>query len=162
MFVSGRGVVTRMPGIAQDLRPVAGPGVILDEPIDVVIQRIQTTGGRDASLTHGASNIVLVAARFGDELRASGQDGADGRSEALGEVDPDGIHQCTERAGAHAGRRGRVQEPRAVHVDGQPPVHARSATPHAVRRPTTAPPPKLWVCSTHTRRAGGPYGIGSV
>ena len=44
----------------------------------------------------------------------------------------------------------------------RPSSRADSDTARSSSTVHTAPPPKLWVCSTHTRRTGGPYGMGSV
>ena len=94
-------------------------GVVVGQPLDVVVERVQAGRGDHARLAHRAAPHLLVAPRLGDQLRRAGQHGADRRAEALGQVDPGGVEAVGVRARLHAARDDGVHQPRAVQVRPQ-------------------------------------------
>src|SRR5690606_34747725 len=77
----------------EALGEAAGIGMVVDEPGDVLVERMEAARGRDAGLAHGAAESLLEAPGAGDVRLAAGEDRADRRAQALGEVQPDRIDE---------------------------------------------------------------------
>ncbi len=105
MFVS----TARVQPHAGDRRKAVGERarqrVVVGQPLDVVVQRVEGAGRHDARLAHRAAHHLLPAPRLLDELGRAGQAGAQRRAEALREVDPGGVEQ--RRPAARRTRRRR-------------------------------------------------------
>ncbi|GCC47979.1 hypothetical protein chiPu_0031960, partial [Chiloscyllium punctatum] len=95
-------------------------GVVVGKAVDMMIERVDAGGGTDAGLPHRAAEPLLPAPDVVDERSGAGDDAADRRAEALGEVDPGRIPARRHVARRDAGGDGRVQQPRAVHVGHEP------------------------------------------
>ena len=65
--------------------------VVLGEPLDVVVERVQAGGREDPRLAHRAAEHLLAAPGLVDQGLRAGQAGADGRSQPLREVEPRGV-----------------------------------------------------------------------
>ncbi len=149
---------------AQRLEQGAGVRVVLGQPLDVVVERVQAGGGEDAGLAHRAAPHLLVAPGAADQLLRPGEDRADRRAEALGEVEPRAVEAgrpsrpparrwprprsaAARRRGARAGRaRGR---PRA------PPAPARAARRSRPPCSSSAPRTRARCAAGSGRRGGG-------
>ena len=83
-----------------------------------------------------AAHLLLPAPGLGDQLARAAQHGADGRAEALREVEPGRVEAAGVLGGGHAGGDDRVHQPRAVQVGAQA-VLARGLEHlvHALERP---------------------------
>ena len=127
----------------------AGVGVVLGQPLDVVVERVQRARGHDPRLAQRAAEHLLVAPRLVDQLRRAGQAGAQRRAQALGEVDPRGVEAGGILGGGHARGDDGVHQPRAVHVQPQPVRRARRRrTARSCASGHTRPPAMFVVCST--------------
>ena len=65
--------------------------VILGQPLDVVVERVQATCGHDPGLPERPAEHLLPAPRLVDQLARAGEHRPDRRPQALGEVDPGGV-----------------------------------------------------------------------
>ena len=141
--------------LGEALRQHARVLVVVGEPLDVVVERVQAAGGHDPRLPERAAHLLLPAPRLVDQLARAGEHGAHRRAEALREVEPGGVEAARELRRARARGHHRVHQPRAVHVCAQP-VRARHVE-HLVHRSSgqTRPPPMFVVCSTETMRERG-------
>ena len=101
------------------LGEAARVAVVLGEPGDVVLERVQTRGGEHADLAHAAAEHLAQPVGLGDQLATARDHGADRRAESFGEADTHGVGASGElvRRGA-AGDLG-VEQARAVEVHGQ-------------------------------------------
>src|SRR5665213_4348229 len=109
---------------ARDLRKSARQrariGVIVCEPVDMVVERIGASGRADAGLAHRAAEPLLPAPDLVDEIAAACDDGANRRTQPLGKIDPGGIPAHGHVACADTCSDAGVQQPGAVHVGGKP------------------------------------------
>ena len=112
---------------ADRIGEAAGVGVILGEARDMVIERVETGGGKDAGLPHGAAEALLPLPRGLDEGGRAGEDGADRAAQPLAEIQPDRIEGRSVAGGIDARFDDRVHEPRAVHVEQEPALLRRLA-----------------------------------
>src|SRR2546421_5427396 len=117
----------------QPREPVGQPtrvGVIVGQTLDVMPERVDAAGGDDAGLAHGAAHLLLAAPRLVDECARAGHGRADGRAEALGEIDPRRVERRRVVTGGHTAGDDGVHEPRPVEMRRKP-VPARHR-PHLV------------------------------
>ena len=105
--------------LGQPLCQAPGARVVVGEALDVVFERMQPGRGDDPGLAHRAPEHLLPAPRLVDEVRGAGEDGADGGSEPLGEVEPRAVERPSPRGRVDpAGDRG-VEQPGAVEMGAQ-------------------------------------------
>src|SRR5438445_2369252 len=103
----------------QPHEPVRQPprvGVIVGQTLDVMPERVDAAGGDDAGLAHGAAHLLLAAPRLVDERARAGHGRADGRAEALGEIDPRRVERRRVVAGGHTAGHDGVHEPCPVEM----------------------------------------------
>ena len=79
-------------GDAGNLREAAGEragiGMIVGEPVDMMIERVEAGSGANTALTHRASETLFPAPDFINERIRSGDHSPDRCAEALADVDP--------------------------------------------------------------------------
>ena len=148
MLVSGRD--------PQRVADLGGPAVVLGEPLDVVVEGVQPGRGEHARLAHPAAEPL---AQHPGPLGAGGA--AVTTSEPTGAPRP--LLRQTDRV---PNTRAVGRERRAGGDGGVPDAGAVAVQRDAVRRRPapaapaarasgcTAPPPRLWVCSTLTAAVG--------
>ena len=69
-----------------------GPGVVVGQPVDVVVQRVQPAGGQDADLAHAAAVALAPDPRARPSAsRAADEHRADRGAETLAQADRDGV-----------------------------------------------------------------------
>ena len=90
--------------------------MILGEPLGRVFERDQPRGGQNPRLAHAAAQPFAVEAALGDQAGLTGQHGTHGRAQSLRQAEHDGIHRSHDLSHLHVHCRGRVEDPRAIHV----------------------------------------------
>ena len=99
MLVSTRaGVEHDARRARQRLGEAARVGVILGQPRDVVLERVEAGGGEDAGLAHAAAEHLAPAVRAVDERLRAREQRADRRAEPLGQADADGVERRRQLA----------------------------------------------------------------
>jgi hypothetical protein len=99
----GFGLLHIDPGdLRQTPRQRPGVGVIVRQPVDVVVERVNAGGGANAGLPHRAAKPLLPAPDLVDETARAGDGSADRGAEAFGEIEPGGIPPHRHIAGADA------------------------------------------------------------
>ncbi len=132
-------------GFHERLRESSCTRMVVGEPVDVVVERVDTGCGHDPGLAHGAAEEVLLTPGTLDQLARAGEERAEGAAEALGETERDGVEARGEGCGFDVERGGRVQESRAVEVHCQPELaRGRDNILDVSERPD--PPPRVVVC----------------
>jgi hypothetical protein len=123
-------------GRRQGVGRPAGPGVVVGEPVDVVVEGMQPSGREDPDLTHPAAVALAPDPGLGDRVGRADEHRPDGRAQPLGQAHRDGVEltRHTPR-GRHPRRRG------------------RSTAGH---RPGAWRTPRGWVAA---RSAGSPTGL---
>src|SRR4029079_3258426 len=81
----------------------ARAGVILGQPVDVVLERVDTGRRDDPRLAHRAPEEVLLAPRPLDALRRAPEQRAERAAEPLREAERDGVEQPRNPRGGDAG-----------------------------------------------------------
>ena len=94
--------------------------MVVREPADMVVERIDARSSHDSRLAHGATEEVLLTPGTLDQLARAGEERAERATEPLGETQRDGVEARGEDRGCDAERGGGVQEPRAVQVHRKP------------------------------------------
>src|SRR5438552_2537546 len=126
----------------QPREPVGQPprvDVIVGQTLDVMPERVDAAGGDDAGLAHGTAHLLLAAPRLVDERARAGHGRADGRAEALGEIDPRRVERRRVVAGGHTAGDDGVHEPRPVEMRRKPvPARHRRHLVDARERPYRA------------------------
>ncbi len=112
--------VDREPGRVPALGEPARAGVVVGQPLDVVVEGVHAGGGDDPGLAHGAAEQVLLAPRALDRLGRAGEQRAERAAQALREAERHGVEVPADRRRRDARRDGGVEEPRAVEVGSQP------------------------------------------
>ena len=95
------------------------PLVILRQPLDVVVERVQTRSRDDAGLSHGAAEQVLLPPRAGHELLRTGEQRPERAPEPLREAERHGVEARGDGGRLDTERNGCVEEAGAVEVDGE-------------------------------------------
>ena len=116
--VDGRRV-DRQPRRCQSLRESLRACVVLSEPLDVVVERVEGGGGHDPRLPHRTAEQELAAPRFPHRLARAGEDRSERTAEPFGETERDGVCERAVLRSRHAARDGRVHQPGAVEMDGE-------------------------------------------
>ena len=98
--------------------------VVLGQPLDVVVERVEASGRQHSGLPHRPAQHLLPAPGLLDQLARAAQHRAHRRSEPLGEVEPGGVEAGGVVGGRHTCGHDRVQEPGAVEM-GPHPMAAR-------------------------------------
>ena len=81
MFVStAAGSSVDAGELREPLGQRAGVRVVLGQPVDVMVERVERAGGDDPRLAHRAAEHLLVAPRLVDQLARAGEAGADRRA----------------------------------------------------------------------------------
>ena len=140
---------------AAGLGQQPGVGVVVGEPVDVVVEGVEPGRGQDPGLPHAAAHPLAPDARLGDRVGGADHERADRGTEALGQADR---HDVRDRAVLHeAACRSRRGRSRSAHR----PCGCAAPTPVAYSRRSrrsssgsTAPPAKLWVFSTEIATVG--------
>ena len=122
--------VDRQPGRGEALAEPAGAGVVVGEPVDVVLQRVDTRRGHDAGLAHRPPEHVLETAGPKHQLGGAGDDGAERAAEALRQADRHRVGALGDPRSGNAERDRCVEEPRAVEVE--PEAELAAAVDHGV------------------------------
>ena len=133
--------VDRDARLVQPLAEAAGAGVVLGQPLDVVVEGVDARGGDDPGLAHRAAELVLVAPRAQHPLRRPRDDRAERAAEPLREADRDRVGVARDRGRLIAARDGGIEEPRAVEMERELELPARlghrldlGERPHAATR----------------------------
>ncbi len=127
--------------------------VVVGEPLDVVVERVERRRGHDPRLAHRAAEAELLHPGALDQLGRAGEDGAERTAEPLREADRDRVGEAAVRGGRHAARDRRVEEPRAVEVHGEPELsRACRHRDQLVERPDL--PPRAAVRVLHHEQLG--------
>src|SRR6476659_11146551 len=92
--------------------------VVIGEPLDVVVERVQHCGGGDAGLPQRTAEEELPLPGALYRLRRAGEDRAERAAEPLREADRDRVCERSPGRGLDAGSDRGVEETRAVEVDG--------------------------------------------
>ena len=85
--------VDRDACLVQPLAEAAGARVILREPLDVVVERVDAGRGDDPRLAHRSAELMLVPPRAQHSLRRPGDDRAERAAEPLREADRDRVRR---------------------------------------------------------------------
>ena len=93
--------------------------MVVGEPVDHVLERVDAGRGDDAGLAHAAAEHLAVAPRLGDELLRAAEHGADRAAQALREAERDRVAVRREAGDRDAELHGGVEDARAVDVHGQ-------------------------------------------
>ena len=94
--------------------------VILGEPVDVVVERVERRRGDDAGLAERAAEQVLALPRAFDQLGGAGERGTHRTAEPLREADGHRVGTPRPFRRRQAGTDGGVEEPRAVEMRDEP------------------------------------------
>ena len=156
-----RGIAFDALDVGKAGREAVGVVVVLGEAVPVILERVERGGSDHARLAHRAAQHLLLAPGFLDELLGARQRRADGSAQALGVVDPEGVHTGAVVAGLDAGLHGGIAEACAIHVHGQ----ARAARDlgdalHGGQRPYRAEARVGRVLDRHQPRARGVAAVG--
>src|SRR5262249_45648002 len=117
----------------------ARAAVVVGEPLDVVVERIDAGCSHDAGLAHGAAEQVLAAARLEHQLGGAGEQRAERAPETLREAERDRVEVAAVLRCGHAGRGSRIEDPAAVEMDPEPVLPRRLRQLDRLReRPDTA------------------------
>ena len=103
---------------AAGLRQQPGVGVVLGEPVDVVVEGVRRPGREDAHLPHPAPEPLAPDPRLGDGGFRPDEHRADRGAEPLGEAHGQHVDLGAVRRQRRARGHVRVPEPRAVQVHG--------------------------------------------
>jgi hypothetical protein len=90
--------------------------VVLGQPLDVVVQRVETRRRQDAHLAHAAAEPLADQPGLGDALPGADHERADRRTQALGEADRQRVEQPAVRGQRHPVGHVRVPDAGAVAV----------------------------------------------
>ena len=101
----------------ETLGEQAGTRVVVGEPVDVVLERVDARRGDDPGLAHRAAEEVLLAPGALDQLARAREQRAERAAQALRETERDGVEAGGDLGGVDAERDGGVEQARAVEVD---------------------------------------------
>ncbi len=112
--------VHRESRVGERLAEPPGIGVIVREPLDVVVEPVDARGGDDAGLAHRAAEHVLEPPRLARAVARGRDERAEGTAEPLREAQRDRVGLASPLRRRQAGGHGGVHEPGAVEMDGEP------------------------------------------
>ena len=118
-FVSTRIGVDGEPGLGEPQREPLRTGMVVGEPVDVVVERIDASGRDDAGLAHRAAEEVLQAPCVRHHLGIAGEDRAQRAAEPLREAERDGVEARADLGRVDPERDRCVQQAGAVEVETQ-------------------------------------------
>ena len=121
-FVSTALQIDRDARLGQAFGQSPGASMVVGEAVDVVVERVQRGRGDHTGLPHGAPEQELLPPGPLDPFLRRGEDGAERAAEPLGEADGDAVGEPPVLGGGDAACGGRVHDPRAVEVHGEPKV----------------------------------------
>ncbi len=144
---------------AAGLGQEPGVGVVVGEPLDVVVERVEPGRGQDPDLAHPAAHPLATDAGLGHGLRRADHERADRCAQPLGRhTDITSTHAPYDASGTPVATCAfQSRAPSRWTPTPTESAQARSACRSASGR--TAPPAKLWVFSTETavvRTKNGP------
>ena len=90
--------------------------MVIRQPINIVIQRIDAGGSANAALAHGTAQALLPTPGAADKLIAATQHGTKRRTQPLGEIQPDAVIGGDHILGRDAGGDTGIHQPRAIHM----------------------------------------------
>ena len=111
--------VDREPGLGEPERQPPGAPVVVGEPVDVVVERVQAGGRDDPRLAHRAAEQVLQPPRVAHHLVTAGEHRAERAAEPLREAERDRVEARADLLDLDPERHRRVQEPRAVEMEAE-------------------------------------------
>ena len=97
-----------------------GPGVVLGQPVHVVVQGVEAGGRQVPDLAHPAAQHLAESVGPADRRPVADQHTADRGTQALGEAQRHGVHVGGPRFDAHADCDGGIEQAGPVEVHGQP------------------------------------------
>ena len=112
--------VDGQPGLSPRLGEPPRSSVVVGEPVDVVIERIQPGGSNDAGLAHRTAEAVLLHARSNHQVPGAGDEGAERTAEPLGKAERRGVEPARDLRHSDTGRNGSVHEACTVEVHAHP------------------------------------------
>jgi hypothetical protein len=135
--------------------PPPRAGMVVSEPVDVVLERVHPRGRDDPGLPHRAAKPVLLDARAVHQLRGAGDQRAERAAEPLREAERDGVERPRDLGGG-------TPDATAAFINRAPSRCARNLSSRAVSTIArssssgqTVPPEVLCVFSTATIDARG-------
>ena len=94
------------PGLGEAAASRSRARVVVGEPLDVVVERVDAGGRDDPGLAHRAAEEVLLRARRApDHLGRAGEHGAERAAEPLREAERDGVEAAAISAARPRSRR---------------------------------------------------------
>src|SRR5437879_13090526 len=99
--------------------------MIVGDPVDVVVQRVQRGGGDDPRLAHRASEEVLATSSVRHQLRGTGDQRSERTAEALREAERDGVETASDARRLDSARDRGVDEARTVQMHDEVVLAAR-------------------------------------
>ena len=105
--------------LIQALGKCLGVLVIVDQAIDVVLERIDRPRGDDAGLAHSTTKLMFPAPSPFDKSPRPSQGSPNRCAQALAEIDPDRINLGGIVCRRDAGADHRIEQARPIHVGGQ-------------------------------------------
>ena len=129
--------------------------VVLSQPAEVVLQRVDRARGDDTRLPHGSAEPFAVVARLLHKVPRAGKSGPDRSSQSFGEAHGDrvggsGVHSETN-AGGYMG----VPDASSIEMYPDPmSMCHRGHVLHALERPDGAAAPVVGVLHLHRSGAG--------
>ena len=112
--------VDREACLGQPLAESARVRMVLGEPVDVVIERVEASGRDDSRLAHRPSEEMLEPARLRHALVRPGDDRPKRTAEALREAERDRVELAPVIRRGRPARDGSVHESRAVEMHREP------------------------------------------
>ena len=155
MLVSRRADRPARPSPRETVGQPARVAVIVGQPLDVMLERVEAGGGEDAGLAHAAAEHLADAVHAVDELRRAADQRADRRAEALRQAERDGVEPLHPARRRDAAGDDGVEQPRAVEVQTQAALACRRRrSPRTCSNGKMRPPEALWVFSSATAVTG--------
>ena len=91
--------------------------VIVGQPLDVMLERVEPGRGKDAGLAHGPSEHLAEPVHAVDECATSDDQGSDGGAEPLRETEGDRVEGARPLRDRDPGRHLGVEDPRPIQVE---------------------------------------------
>ena len=107
------------PASARPLREPLRAGVVVGEPLDVVVERVDAGGRDDAAWRIAPPKRCFSRRAFAITSAVAGEDRAERAAEPLREAERDGVEARADLGRVDPERDGCVQQPGAVEVEAQ-------------------------------------------
>jgi hypothetical protein len=101
----------------QTLGQPPGPRVIVREPLDVVVERVDPGRSDDPRLPHRTAELVLESPGLPHQLVGAGDQRPERAPEPLGEADRDRVEVSCDLRSGHSARHCSVEHARPVEMD---------------------------------------------